>query len=308
MALTLLEAQMESGPTKLEAGVVKMFEQESPIMSDLPMLKIDGNAYLYNLQNALPTVAWRAINTAWQESTGSVRPAVERLMILGGEVKVDKFLQDTSPNRAASLKATQYSMKVQAAANEFDRAFLEGDDLVDPNQLVGLRRRLMGNQVILQASGGGTLTTAALDQLTDLVPFDNKFLYMNRTLRRKLSALLNATGGSARIQYTLNSMGQQVERYGGATIKIVEQKGDASTILDFDEDPGDTVSDTASIYCVSYGMDRVHGIWNGAKPVSVEEFGVQQSEPRYLGRIEGYVGMVIHHPRAAARLRGITNT
>jgi hypothetical protein len=309
MAVTLLDAAIQSGPTPVEAAVVKQFVQVSPILDRLPMVKIDGNSYSYNIEDTLPSVSWRSVNEAWSESTGTLRPATERLHILGGEVKVDRFLERTNPNRARSLRSTQYQMKVQAASNEFDRAFFEGDSLVNPNEMVGLRQRIGGAQLLEASTTGATLTLDMLHELIDTIPFDRIELYMNKTMRRKITKLIESIGGSVRLDVGYDTYGKQVERFGRARINIVERMGDASTILGFDESPsGDSGADCTSIYALSFGNDRVHGIWNGDKPVQVEEFGVLESEPRYMGRIEGYVGLVIQNPRAAARLSGITNT
>lgn len=311
MAVTLLEAAAtQGGYTQQEAAVIKMFTELNPIAEQMPMERIDGRTYSYNRDIALPGIGWRAVNQAWTESTGVVNPFVERLMILGGEMKIDEFILNTEPARAPSEWEKQVRLKVQAASNEFSRAVLEGDDLVDTNQLVGLRRRLTGTQVILAGSGGVTLTLAMVDSLIDLVPFNPKVLYMSRAVRRKFTNLVNASSGAVRIQYEQDMFGRQQEAYAGVPIRIIETTGDASTLLAYDEDPGDGTADTASIYCVAYGSELVHGIYNGpnGKSFTVKDFGELQSEPRRMGRMECYLGMCIEHPRAAARLRGITNT
>jgi hypothetical protein len=208
-------------------------------------------------------------------------------------VKIDKFILRTQLRRTPELKAQEYARKAKALAIEFDRAWFEGDDLVNDKEMVGLRRRLSGSQVILAGAGGATLTLAMIDNLLDLVPFPNKRLYLNRTVRRKITALVNAAGGS----------------YAGVPLKIMETSGDASTLLDYDEDPGDGTADTASMYVMAPGEETIHGIYNGdAKVVEVQDWGEIPTAPQVLGRIEGYYGMVFKHPRAAARLRGITNT
>lgn len=312
MASTLLEAAQNPGAnyTTQEMAVIQMLDQLSPVLQRIPMVAVDGGSYTFHREEALPSAGWRAVNEAWQESTGRYRKFQESLMILGGEFVVDKAILEMEPRRAQSEWVKQAKLKTKAVATEFDRAFFEGDDLVDPRQMVGLRRRLGGNQVILAASGGGSLTLALLDELIDLVPFPNKVLYMNRTLRRKLTALIDASTGSRQIIVDKDNFGRQVERYNGCEIAIVERTGDGSTFLDFDEDPGDGTADTASIYCVAFGDDAVHGLYASAagKTIQVEDLGILETAPVRKGRIEAYFGMCIVHPRAAARLRGITNT
>jgi hypothetical protein len=310
VALTLIEAAIEYGIKGLQAGVIKMFAESTPIWELMPMQKIDGDTYTYAREVALPGIGWRGLNTSWPESTGVINPLVERLQILGGEVKIDDYLLETRPNGAPDLKATQFRMKSQAASNEFSRSFLEGDDLADPNQMVGLRRRLTGSQVITAGVNGATLSLDMLDELLDLVPFENKVLFMNRYLRRVITKLITSAAGARQIQMGLNAFGEQVETYGGARLAIVELSGSGTTYLDFDETTGSS-NVTSSIYCVSFGDDRVHGIYNNGdrgKLVSVKDFGELEAEPRHMGRLSMNVGMVVEHPRSASRLRGITQT
>lgn len=310
--LTLAESVQYEGYNGLTEGVIEMFRQTSPILATIPMTKIEGDSYTYRTQTQLPSIGWRAVNQTWPESTGTINPTTERLQILGGEVMMDRFIVNTQGKgrMGIDVKAQQYALKSQAAANEYDRCFFEGDDLNDPNEMVGLRRRLTGNQVIQAATNGTALTLALLDQFLDLVPFDNKHLYMNKTLRRKITSLVNAATGTGRIMWTQDEYGRQQMSYAGVPIHVIERQGDASTILDFDETCG-TSAVTASMYLCSYGPGRVHGIYNGAdggeKMVDVVDFGELQAAPRHMGRIEAYFGLVVEHGRAAARMRGLTN-
>lgn len=312
MAVTLMEAAASHGGlSQQERAAIQMFTLRSEVAQRAPAEKIDGYTYTYTREVTLPGIAWRGVNEPWTESTGVINPLTERLQILGGEIEVDQFILRTAPTRAGNEYTKQARMKVTAAARELDRCFLEGDDLTNPKEMVGLRRRLVGNQVMLAGTGGATLTMAMLDDLRDRVPFSGKLVwFMNAAVRRKLNALIDASTGSRRIEETRNSFGQQVDRYGGADIAVVEYTGDGTTWLDFDEDPGDGTADTSSIYLVYFGDDGAHLIYNGqnGKQMSVEDFGELQARPRKMGRLETYIGMVIEHPRAAARLRGVTNT
>jgi hypothetical protein len=66
---------------------------------------------------------------------------------------------------------------------------------------------------------------------------------------------------------------------------------------------------TSSIYAVNFGEDSVHGIFNGdGPPVEVRDLGEDQDSPGEKGRIEFFTGLVLKHPRGAARLRGVLAT
>ena len=308
MAFTILEAAKYGDDVKRQ-GVLKLIAETSPMYEKLTFKSIKGNAYRYNIEQALPSVAFRGVGDTYTASTGVINPVVENLVILGGEVNIDRFIVSTMGNMA-DIKATQFSMKARAMGFKFTESFFEGDSTTDFNAFDGLRTRLVGDQKILNASGGGALTLAKLDQMIDAVIGKPDFLFMNKTLRRKLTTLaLSTYSGSSLIDYGKDeTFGHQVTRYNSIPIVVVENELDGSTILDFDEDPGDATSDCASIYAVRFGEDYIHGITGeGGNFADVHDFGEIQASPSHLGRIEAYVGLCVVHPRSAARLYGITN-
>lgn len=304
MSFTLAEAS-KYGDDVVRDGIVRIISETSPMFDKLTFKSIKGNAYRYNIEQALPSVAFRGINESYTDNTGVINPAVENLVILGGEVKIDRFLVNAMGN-LQDMKAAQYNMKARAMGFKFSESFFEGDSSVDTNSFDGLRKRLVGDQKILMGSGGATLTLAKLDQALDAVVGTPDFIFLNRRLRRKITAL-GLAGNFALIDYgTDDRFGHQVERYRGIPMVIMENEMDGSTILGFDEDPGDSTSDTASIYAVKFGDDFIHGITGeGGSFMDVKDFGEMESAPQHLGRIEWYAGLVMVHPRSAMRLYGI---
>jgi hypothetical protein len=319
VAVTLLQFQIDTRADELDGSLVQMFDDFSPVFSECPM-EDNGDSMFYDYEQIklLPSTGWRAFNTAWTESTGVTTPYREYLKVLGGEAKWDVQFAN------AKTVTRQTQMKVLSAVKSWDAAFFEGTPISDVNSMVGLRARIGGNQLVLNAAGGGTLTLAKLSSLVDSVPFSTKqeqgmkrgegirkILYMNRTLRNKIDSLITAQTGSLRIELTRDTFGNPVEMFRDSYIRVVETTGDGTTTLGFDEDPGDGVSDCASIYCVAYGDGLVHGRFRtrgGGKALDTFKVDQLQAEPRGMIRFEGMYGIVIDHPRAAARLHGITNT
>lgn len=345
MAVTLLQQAIDYAyavPPQARA-IIRTLDQISPVFRICPMKKINMSMYDFERQGVLPNVAWRAMNQGWTESTGTTVKFREYLKIMGGEAFVDSAMLRMSPDNGDDTLRKQVKLKLQAAANEWERAFFEGSELTDPDEMIGLRNRIpSGNQLILQATGGGTLTLAKLDALIDAVPFEpaggttagqikrgagiTKALFMNSTLYAKMNQLIFAASGSRRIDREADAFGNYVEKYRGCLINKIEQSGTGTTTLDFDEDPGDSTADCASIYCVAFGEDLVMGLYNnggsgvmGADgneiPIlirshqfgSVETIGTE-ADPRVKVRFEGDYGLTCDHPRAMARLHGITNT
>ena len=305
--ITLLEAAKHSQDA-LEKGVTKLIVESSPILEYVPIKTINGPAYRYYREASLGTVAFRGVGGTYTPDAGVINPQMEPLVILGGEVKVDNFEVAVMSN-LIDLKSSKYRMKSRQMGIQYSTSFFEGDTATDPYAFDGLRKRATGNQKILAATGGGTLTLAMLDQLLDAVVGDNsdKALFMNVTMRRKITALARAQTGTVRLNQVPDAFNKQQEAYASCPLRVIQREDDASTIFGFDEDPGDAVSDCTSIYCVRFGIDYVHGISDRALP-NVKDFGEVQAGPYHLGRIEWYTGLVAKHPRGFARLYGLTNT
>ncbi len=305
--ITMLEAAKHS-QDELERSVAKIIVEASPVLEYLPQKTINGPAFRYHRETSLGTVSWRGVGGTYTPDAGVINPLFEPLVILGGEVKVDNFEVKAMSN-LLNLKAEKYRMKARQAGITFSETFFEGDTAVDPYQFDGLRKRLTGNQKLLMGSGGATLTLAKIDELLDAVLGDggDKVLWMSPTMRRKVTTLVRAVTGSGLINFTQDAFGKQQMAYAGTPIRVVRREDDGSSFFGYDEDPGDGVSDTASIYCTRMGVDYLHGIQSMSLP-SVRDFGEVEAGPYHLGRIEWYIGLVLKHPRAAARLYGITNT
>src|SRR3954469_25853723 len=94
MALSLAQAAATSR-NQLAAGVMKTLVPNSFVLDRLNFETIEGNAYQYFLDSALPGAEFRAVNASYAESTGSLASATESLVILGGEADVDRYLQLT---------------------------------------------------------------------------------------------------------------------------------------------------------------------------------------------------------------------
>jgi hypothetical protein len=316
MALTMGDMAMQS-TDPLERGVIKRFTTTSDLAKVMTWKKIQGSTYKYRLEEQLSGISWRRVNEAYPESTGVISPRQEELKIIGGEFFIDKALVRLSRRGGDSidLVAEQADMKARALARELERAFFEGDDLVDPDEMTGLRRRLTGAQVIdASAAGtpgtGGVLTQGHVDTLLDAIAMDvgSVHIFTSKVVRRKFTTIVNTATGAVRINYTdIDKLGKQIQAYDGIPIHVVEDDWDASTILDA-EDPGDGTADTYSMYAVAFGDQGVTGLVNGDGPL-VDCYRVtdetESGPPGEKWRCECYPGMAIHHPRAAARLRAI---
>jgi hypothetical protein len=314
MAVTLAQAAVLS-QNELQRGVIETFVQTSPILDRLPLLPIEGNAYAYNKEATLPGVAFRSVNEAYTESTGTVVQATESLVILGGDADVDRFIVQTRGN-LNDQRAVQTGMKVKAASYKFQDAFFNGDVTVDPKGFDGLKKRLIGSQVLDAATNGMGIVTAghdfldALDALLGQVPginSTNGAIYANSALLGKITSTLRRLGGADFIKEDLTN--KRVLTYNGIPVLDPGDTAAGAAILPQTETQG-TSTAASSIYAVKFGQDEgdqaVTGLTNGG--VQVDDLGQLQEKPAYRTRIEFYCGLATFGGKAAARLRGVLNS
>lgn len=316
MALTLAEAAKLSD-NDLQAGVIETFILEGRILDRIPLLPIEGNAYAYNEEASLPGVEFRAVNAGFSESTGTVNPKSETLVILGGDADVDRFIQQTRSNKT-DQRETQTRMKVKAATYKFQDAFINGDTAVDANSFDGLKKRLTGAQVLDAATNGlpvvGTTSAdrhAFFDQIDALLAAagltgnDNGALYMNQMILGKFKSAARREGGW---QMQRDDFGRSIDTYNGVPILDIGKKADGTLIIPQTETQG-TSSVASSIYAVRFGEDEgdraVTGLTNGG--VQVRDMGELETKPALRTRIEFYCGVAVFGP-GAARLRGVLNS
>ncbi len=301
MALTLAEsAKLETD--YLRRGVIETFGEYSPVLEDLPFIDVEGNSYKYNIEETLPGVEFRAVNSAYTESTGTVTQVSESLVIFGGVVDVDRYIQQVRGS-INDQRALQTKLKVKSLSLAFTREFFKGDSAIDPNSFDGLEKRLTGEQVITADDGSGNgdvLSLDYIDALIDAVWGGPDVIYMNKVNRRKLISLARDT---EIVTVEMGSDGKIHTYYDGIPVKVVDKDNLNNDILGFDETVG-TNGQTSSIYAVRYGAEEfVCGLTNGG--IQVEDLGLISNPPVYRTLIEWYVGIAVFNPKSAARLKGI---
>lgn len=312
MALLLSQAELLS-ETDLRRGVLETFVIESPLMEMLDFMEINGNAYAYNEEGALPGVEFRAVNAAYAESTGTVNQKSEALVILGGVADVDRFIQLTRSN-LNDQRAIQLRLKAKALVYKFQDSFINGDNGVDANSFDGLNARLTGSQVLSTGTNGLPILGAddnarhnfldQLDRLLAAVPGADIVLMNGQAMAKFKSAARRLLIHDQRT----DSFGRTVEFYNGVPLYDPGQKADGTDIIPTNVTQG-TSTDTSSMFAVRFGEDpedqAVQGLTNGW--VDVADLGELQTKPSYRHRLEFFCGLGVFGGRAAAKLTGVRN-
>lgn len=185
MAVPIIEANKLSTDV-LQRGVVETFARTSPVLELLPFMEVEGNSYKYNVEKTLPGVAFRNVNEAYVASEGTVDQRTESLVIMGGDVDVDRFLVQTRSN-VNDIRAVHTQMKSKAVAKEFTRTFFNGDAATNPKEFNGLKVRVAGSSQELDArvieEADSLLTLQKLHALLDSVEGGADVMFMSKAMR-----------------------------------------------------------------------------------------------------------------------------
>lgn len=302
MALTLLEAA-KTMPSD-EAVFVEQYANSAQLLQILPFNDVPSGVLPYNQEHVLPGIGFRGINEAFSESTGVINPQVEVCKIAGGDLDVDRYLVNT---QGPQVRARQEMMKVKSLAHAWVRTFFKGNSITDPRVFDGLQTRVTGTQLVSNAAAGAALSLAKLDEALDLVDGSNKVMFMNRTMRRRISAAAKSTTISGFVTYEPSAFGYQLMYYNDIPIYTIDWDEVDAQILDFTETSPDGSSSTSctSIYICNIGDMGVTGIQQA--PMSVRDMGELQTQPVFRTRVEWASSFAIMSGRAVARVAGITN-
>lgn len=276
--MILLEQAKLLTQNMLQRGVIETMAKTSGVLERLPFIEVVGSGYAYNIVEELPTVEYRAVNGQYNESTATLKQAVENLVILGGDADVDLFLTRTHSN-LNDIRAIQTELKAKSVARQFEKDFFEGDGT--SNKVKGLDTRLA--ESIAGTEIKAELSLDALNELLDAVVDGADCLFMSKKMRRELMKLLQSNNHY--IENGTDAFGRVVAKYGDVEIVPVE----------------DSLIPADKIYAVKFGTDSyVHGISNGG--VQVMDLGQLDTKPCYRTRIEFYCGLATKHTKCFAVL------
>ena len=305
MATMTLAESAKYYQNPLQQGIVQLFPANSAVLQYLPFKTIAGNAYSYNVEQTPPSVGFRAINTEYTADHGVINQLTESLKIGGGLVKIDRAEIAMQGVNGTDILSEQIAMQVRAFSRRFETAFIRGDETARPEEFDGLEKRVAGDQLMKAGTtvGGDALTLSMLDELIDRLDFVPTVLLCNKTMRRKINALMRSAGQAT--ETVTGVFGQQIPSYAGIPIGVVGKIATgASDILAFNEDDT-TGADAActSIYAAYLGSDGVAGIQNSA--MNPEDQGNSEIWRKVL--IEWYCGLTVQNGHSVARLYGLKN-
>ena len=252
-----------------------------------------GNAYAYDKDKVLPGTGFRTVNEAYVESTGVINQDTERLSILGGDADVDQFIEKTMQSSRGVLMADQVRMKLESAQATYVDTMFNGDVAVDPKSFDGLRKRLVGTQVIdsdAPANSEGFLDE--LDELFGSVAGGPDVVYAPSQVISRLKSLGRKVGGADYINSEIT--GKREFTWNGVSFIDPGEHWSRRKILGYDAANG---GDVYAIKLASgIGVSGVLGITNGG--LNAYFLGELQEKPAIRTRIDFYTGMAVQGGKA----------
>lgn len=301
MAVTLAEAQKRRD-NPLILAILMTFIEEWPLLRNSQIMAVDGNALRFNREGTLPTVNFRAINGTVAASNAAVTPVTVPLKILAGLLKIDTFLDATTPNLASQEMRAQ----IKALALDGNAAFFKGDSATNPNEPDGLQKITTGLGTVVANNGaGGALSLAKLQELVVKTKGSNKALYCNEAVYLHLSAAASDPAKS-NIQRTQDEMGNTVMVFAGARVYMAGEDSQGAQVLPFDEG---VATDETSVYCVAHG-EGFRVLNNTAGTDQVDELGIRMrpkdnAEFSKAWEFEWFMAPCVMEKRGVYRLSGV---
>ena len=304
MALTLAEASKLSNDMLLQ-GVVETIIKDSPILQRLPFIEIAGNGLTYNQEKTLPDIDFYDVGDTWSESTPTFEQLTANLKIMGGDADVDNYLKATRSN-IQDLEAAVIELKAKALREKFEETFIYGDTSVNSKHFDGLRKLIdtgsAGNQVIAMSDTGATLTLAKLDELIDAVKGGKPdMLLMSRRSRRKLNALVRASGGIT--DTDRDQWGNFIQLWDGVPVGVNDWILDTHTVSGGVE-TGTTGGTCSTIYAIQMGEGALCGLTSPGH-LQAEPVGSLESKDASRTRVKWYVSLALFSSVKAAALIGV---
>ncbi len=304
MALTLAEASKLSNDILVQ-GVVETIVKDSPVLRILPFIEITGNGLTYNRENILPNIDFYDVGDSWGESTPTFDQHTATLKIMGGDADVDNFLKTTRSN-IQDLEGAVIELKAKAMRNKFEESFIYGDASLSSKEYDGLRRLIgtmtPGSQVLAAGTAGATLSLDMLDILIDGVKGERPdLLLMSRRSRRKINALVRASGGM--METNRDQWGNFIELWNGIPLGVSDWVLDSHVVVGgVETDTGG--GDCSTIYAMQFGEGALCGL-TGPGYLTVERIGALEAKDAVRTRLKWYVSLALFSAVKAAALIGV---
>lgn len=320
--LPLTLADYAAEPKPLVAGVANILRKESKVMDILPFEDVGALSIQVLREGSMPSISWRELGND-HSSAKATRPTqiTENAFSIGNEIDVDKAYMKDKSARLYDPRTYQQNMVVKSIARNFSNVFINGLPS-DKDNPVGLWYRNLYDQaasqrinanVNISPTNGSTATNAQIfiDKLDELLyaVTDNLeggqgvYVVCNDTLLMRINSMFRQSG---LLSTTSDALGRKFIEYKGATFIDMGLKYDESTRIIGNVESGTALTGggATSAYAFKVGREYLTA-WQEYR-LEVSDWALQSNQVTYKQVIDWMVGIAMSHPRAVARLYGIT--
>jgi len=313
MPLSLADAKKLS-QDKLTDIVIDEF-RKSPLMDLMPFdntVKPQGGkslTYVYNRITTQPTASGRALNSEYTAQETVTTQQVVNLKVMGGSYEIDRVIAEDETQVVNEVEF-QTAQKAKATVASFCDQVINGDSSQDAKSFDGIDKAVTGSSTEVSPTNAIALDTAA-----NIASNYKTFLYelrktigkmdeaptallMNKDLYTVFQAIADVVPN---IQFTRDELGNEIGRYGSATlIALGDKPGTSNPIIP------NAADGTTTLYAVRFGLDGVHGVSPDGNRI-VRTYAPDMTAPGAVkkGEVEFVGAIAIKATKAIAALRKI---
>jgi hypothetical protein len=299
--------------TKTQKGVFLTIYTEDQLQKHLQYETMEGNALAYNQELALPTATTVAVGSDLSDTEPTYTQRSTSLARVYVQTPLDRYVLQTRSDVNNQEAITRMGMS-KAISRRIAQLTIKGDSAVVGTEFDGLDKmaRLFTRMIAMDdgvMDGPGTaeteLTLDRLDYAIDQVePGPPDILLMNKTMRRKLTALARATG-SGILSTRIDEFGRQVTVYNDIPIVISDWITNAEQYADASTWPSSTAT---TIFPVKFGLVKEGFTLMHNGTVLTPDFqnvGIKEKRNENLYRMVVYLGSALWSTKALVALGGI---
>ena len=311
MATTLAEAA-KLIDNELVAGIAEDIITTNPSWQAVPWLGFDGQAVVYNRENALGDSEHLAVAGTITAKAAMTNTSVTYLPTTTiGDAELNGLIAATSSSAGVDQMAAEVSSKAKSIGRKLQTGLAVGDGSA-PN--MNSLHTLCDASQYTAASAGQALSFALLDELLDLVKSKDgqvDFIMAPSRTIRSYKALVRALGGVNEVMtFTMpNGTSRTVSVY--ENIPVFQN--DYLSIVETANGAAVTGGALASVYagCWDDGTKKIGAamIYPNGTPmgIDVEAIGAKETKDESIVRVKSYSNFANFNRRGLARLPSINN-
>lgn len=296
--------------SEIVRGVAEDIITLNPIFSAMPFMPYDGQAIVWNRENALGNVQALAVGgTITAKAAATFTQVTYTSQTIIGDAEMNGLVQVQSQGAGVDQMAVEVRSKAKSIGRQFQQ-FLATGDGTPPN--MNSLHTLCDATQYTTASAGQALSFALLDELCDLVKAKDgqvDWIMMPSRTMRSYKALLRALGGTPADWVVTLADGRTTIGYEGVPIF----KNEWLPVVETANGAALTGGALTSVYAGTWddgsgriGLSAIHPRRAPAGLV-VEPVGKKETADEEIVRVKMYANFALFNRRALARLTSINN-